>query len=356
MRSPRIRGPFVLLVSLLTLALAACGSGSSSDTPAASDSELASLQTMPMDQLYEQAKSEGAVTVYGGGSIIPELAPIFEKKYPGIKVDNVDSTADDLVTRAVSEARGGRVLGDVWQSPMDTAVQMRQQKLLADFNPTEAEAYPDNLKGDYWVGTELQFEVVAWNANKVSEADAPKTFEDLADPKWKGQLVGDPRDAQLLLSFAMSRYSDEQKAIDLFKRIAANEPQFHRGRREIAETLLPAGQASVCFTCNAHHFPDLISKGAPVNFSSEEGYAQIIGTAVFANSPHPKAGTLFARWLASKEGQEAYAQSSEPRAVAHPGVESEAPRPKDWWTVSPEDMAGNLSRFEDIWNDTFNIR
>jgi iron(III) transport system substrate-binding protein len=358
MRSPRLRGPFVLLVSLLTLALAAtaCGSGSDATTPAASDSELASLATMPMDQLYEQAKTEGAVTVYGGGSIIPELIPIFEKKYPGIKISNVDSTADDLVTRAVSEARGGRVLGDVWQTPMDTSVQMRQQKLLADFKPAEAEPYMDNLKGDYWVGTELQFLVVAWNTSKVSAADAPKGFEDLADPKWKGQLVADPRDAQLLMSYALSKYKDEQKAIDLFKGIAANEPQFHRGRREIAETLLPAGQASVCFTCNAHHFPDLKTKGAPVDFESNEGFAQIIGTSIFANAPHPKAGMLFARWLVSKEGQEAYANSSEPRSVAYPGIESEAPRPADFWTVSPEDFTNNLPRFEDTWNDIFNIR
>jgi iron(III) transport system substrate-binding protein len=356
MRFPRIRGPFFLLMTVLTVMLAACGSGSSSSSAPSAD-ELQSLQQMPIDQLYEQAKQEGELTVYGGGSIIPELVPIFEKRFPGIKVDNVDSTADDLVTRSVAEARGGRVIGDVWQSPMDAAVQMRQQKLLADFKPAEADAYPDNLKGDYWVGTELQFMIVGWNTNLVSEAEAPQTFEDLADPKWRGKLIADPRDVQLLLSFALSRYKDEQKADDLFKKIAANNPQFHRGRREIAETLLPAGQAAVCFTCNAHHFPDLIKKGAPVNFELNEGMAQVIGTAVFANSPHPKAGTLFARWIVSKEGQDAYANStSEPRAVAYPGIKSEAPVPKDWWTVSPEELTKDLAHYTDIWNEIFNIR
>jgi iron(III) transport system substrate-binding protein len=355
MRSPRIRGPFFMLVTVLVLVLAACGSGSSSSST--SGAELQSLQDMPLDQLYQQAKSEGTVTVYGGGSIIPDLAPIFEKRFPGIKVKNVDSTADDLVTRAVAEARGGKVLGDVWQSPMDTTLQMRQQKLLADFTPPEAAPYPANLKGQYWVGSELQFEVVAWNTKLVPQSEAPQAFADLANPKWKGKLVADPRDAQLLLTFALARYHDEQKAVDLFKGIAANNPQFHRGRREIAETLLPAGQAAVCFTCNAHHFPDLIAKGAPVAFESNEGMAAVVGTAIFANSPHPKAGMLFARWIASKEGQEAYANdTSEPRVVAYPGVKSKAPEPRQWWTVSPEEMAKNLPHYEELWNGMFNLR
>jgi iron(III) transport system substrate-binding protein len=265
------------------VAVSACGGGASpSPAPTVAPTATAGTdatpapteagpETMPLADLYELAKAEGAVTVYGGGGIIPDITPIFEAEFPGIKVENVDSTADDLVTRAVAEARGGRVIGDVWQSPIDTVFQMKQQELLVDAAPAEAEAYPDTLKGSYWVAVELQFLVVAWNTNLVAAGDEPRGWEDLADPKWKDKLIADPRDTQLLMSLAIDKYGgDEQKAVDLFTAIAANNPEFQRGRRGIAEELLPAGQRAVCFTCNSHHFPPLIADGAPVGFELNE--------------------------------------------------------------------------------------
>ena len=353
--------------------VSACGGGASpSPAPtvaptatAATDATPAPTEagpeTMPLADLYELAKAEGAVTVYGGGGIIPDITPIFEAEFPGIKVENVDSTADDLVTRAVAEARGGRVIGDVWQSPIDTVFQMKQQELLIDSAPAEAEAYPDSLKGSYWVAVELQFLVVAWNTNLVAAGDEPQGWEDLADPKWKDKLIADPRDTQLLMSLAIDKYGgDEQKAVDLFTAIAANNPEFQRGRRGIAEELLPAGQRAVCFTCNSHHFPPLIADGAPVGFELNEGVGQIVGSAIFNDAPHPMAAMLLHRWLISEAGQEAYAtktSAGNERIPAIPTVDPVADvRPEAIYALGPEDFADNFDHYQEVWNGIFNIR
>ena len=65
--------------------------------------------------------------------------------------------------------------------------------------------------------------------------------------------------------------------------------------------------------------PPRIKKGAPVDYMLSEGVAAISGQAVFKDAPHPNGAWLFARWVASEDGQTAYAQGS--RNPAHPKVE-----------------------------------
>ena len=57
----------------------------------------------------------------------------------------------------------------------------------------------------------------------------------------------------MLAAFAKRKYNSDEKAIDLFKRIAANQVEFHRGHSDLVE-LLVGGQSAVCFTCYSHHF------------------------------------------------------------------------------------------------------
>jgi hypothetical protein len=81
----------------------------------------------------------------------------------------------------VAEARGGKTIGDVFQAPLETAIQLYDQKLLLDVSIPESADYPANMKGAYWVSSNLQFIVVAWNTNLVNKADEPKQFDDLGD-------------------------------------------------------------------------------------------------------------------------------------------------------------------------------
>ena len=71
----------------------------------------ASAQTW--DELHKAAiKEGGTVNFYGTLAQInaERILPVFEKRFPGLKVNHVDATADKLAARAITEARGGRVL------------------------------------------------------------------------------------------------------------------------------------------------------------------------------------------------------------------------------------------------------
>lgn len=315
---------------------------------------LAEASSLSLDALYEKAKAEGgAVTFYGGGSVIPVVGPIFEKRFPGLKIEHVDATSDKLVARAVSESKGGKVLGDVWLSPQDTVVQMRDQGLLADFSAPEAAAYPDNLKGTYWYASDTQFYITSWNTNLIKKEDEPKNYEDLANPKYKGKLAGEPRDALILMAFAKYKYKDDAKAIDLWKKIAANDVKFYNGHPQLSD-LVASGEVPICAMCNSHHQPPLIAKGAPVNFFLTEGAGIAAALSVFKDAPHPYAAALMVRWVLTDEGQQAFAEAG--RIPANPKIETKAKmRPDTAYMLAPEDFK-DLPKYDQQWKEMFQLR
>ncbi|HXF75729.1 MAG TPA: extracellular solute-binding protein [Methylomirabilota bacterium] len=309
-----------------------------------------------LDELHKQALKEGGtINFYGTLAQInaAKILPVFEKRFPGMKVNHVDATADKLATRAITEARGGRTIADVFQGALENLLQVHQQGLLLEKLPPEAAEYPETHKGKSWVATEFIFIVAGWNTNLVRKEDAPKAFDDFADPKWKGKLIAEPRDVEVLIGLARRKFKDDEKAISLIKKIAANGIEFHKGHSELAEFLV-SGQGAACFTCYSHHFPPRIKKGAPLDYLLSEGVGTISGTAVFKNAPHPHSAQLFARWAMSQEGQTAYAQGG--RTPAHPKVEPvEKTRPERIYAISAEEIR-EWPKYEKIWKEIFKLR
>jgi iron(III) transport system substrate-binding protein len=310
-----------------------------------------------IDQLYEKVKKDGGkLTVYAALSArsMEVILPAFMKRFPGVTVDHIDATADQLLARISTEARGGRVLGDVFGGALPYMAQISDQKLLAPLALPEAAAYPAHMKSDFWVATDNQFYVTGWNTNLVKKGEEPKNFEDLAQVKWKNSLMAEPRDFQMLIGLAKRKYNSDDKAIDLLKKIAANQVEFHKGHSQLAEFLV-AGQRPVCFTCYAHHFPPRMKKGAPIQLLLSEGVGEVGGAvSVIKGAPHPNAALLWARWAVSEEGQRVYAQAGE--TPAHPNVEPvEKVRPAAAYMLTIDDIK-EFPRYEKLWKEIFQIR
>ena len=314
------------------------------------------LRAQSLDELHKSALKEGGtLNFYATLAQInaEKILPVFEKRFPGIKVNHVDATSDKLVARAVSEARGGKTLGDVLQVPLENVSQAHDQKLLLEVTLPESAEYPNGMKGSFWVASDLQFIIAAWNTTLVKKEEEPKQFEDFADPRWKNRLIAEPRDLEMLLGFAKYKFNNDEKAIALWKRIAANNVEFNSGHSQLAE-LLVAGQAAVCLTCYSHHYPIRIKKGAPVNYMLSEGVASINATAIFKNAPHPNSAMLYARWVASQEGQKAMAQGG--RTPAHPKVEPvDKTRTDKIYAISVADIK-EYPKYEKIWKEIFRLR
>ena len=90
----------------------------------------ASLHAQSIDETYKQALKEGgALNIYG--TLTPDTAekvlPLFEKRFPGIKTVNTGASSDKIVARAISEARGGRTIGDVFHMNLENVMQVHEQ-------------------------------------------------------------------------------------------------------------------------------------------------------------------------------------------------------------------------------------
>jgi len=265
----------------------------------------------------------------------------------------VDATADKLAARAITEARGGRVFSDIFQMALENVLQVADQKLLVDWLPPEAAAYPNNLKSQNWLAADMVIITTAWNTNLVKKEDEPKQFDDFADPKWKGKLIAEPRDVELLIGLATHKFKNDEKAFDYIRKLAANNVEFHKGHSELAEFLV-AGQAAACLTCYAHHYPLRIKKGAPLGYMLTEGIATITADALAKDAPHPNTAKLFYRWSASEEGQKAYAAGG--RLPPHPKVEPvEKIRPARLYPIGTTEIK-QWPKYEKVWKEIFKLR
>ncbi|MGE5307224.1 MAG: ABC transporter substrate-binding protein [Alphaproteobacteria bacterium] len=315
-----------------------------------------SVGAQSLDELHKQALKEGGtLNFYGTLAQInaEKILPTFEKRFAGMKVNHIDATSDKLVARAVSEARGGRTIGDVFQTPLENVLQMGDQGLLLQTTLPESAEYPEALKGGFWVASDVQYFIVAWNTNLVKKDEEPKSFDDLGDPRWKNRLIAEPRDVEMLIAFSKHKFNSEEKAVALLRKIAANNVEFHAGHSQLAE-LLVAGQAAVCWTCYSHHFPTRIKKGAPLNYLLKEGVASLVATGIFKNAPHPHSAMLFARWVASQDGQKAYAVGG--RTPAHPKIEPvEKTRSERTYFISAAETK-EFPKYEKTWKEIFKLR
>jgi iron(III) transport system substrate-binding protein len=310
-----------------------------------------------IDQVYEKAKKEGGkVTVYAPFSnrSMEVILPGFMKRFPGVTVNHIDGTPNQLLARIFAEGRGGRVLADVFGGSLPYIAQASEQKILVPLTVPEVAAYPQQMKSDVWVATDTQYYILGWNTNLVKKGEEPKSFEDLTNAKWKNNLMAEDRDYQMLIAFAKRKYNNDEKAIDLFKKIAANQVEFHRGHSDLIEFLV-AGQQAVCFTCYAHHFPPRVKKGAPIQPLLSEGVGEIGGAvSILKDAPHPIGALLWTRWALSEEGQRTWAQAGE--TPAHPHVEPlEKVRPTTTYMLTIDDLK-EFPKYEKIWKEIFQVR
>jgi iron(III) transport system substrate-binding protein len=309
-----------------------------------------------IEETYQRALKEGgSLNIYGTltPSTADKVLPLFEKRFPGIKAVNTGASSDKIVARAISEARGGRTIGDVFHMNLENVMQVHEQHLVLEKLPPEAEVFPSHLKGPYWVATRFNTLVAAWNTNLVGKAQEPKNFEEFAEPKWKGKLLAEPRDAEFLIAFAEQNYKNSDKAVALFKRIAANQVEFHSGHPQLVE-LLAAGQGAICLTCYTHHLLPRMQKGAPLDYLRAFGVGLISATAVFKNAPHPNTAWLFQRWAASDEGQRAF--GIEGRVPANPKIQpAEDIGIKTVYGLGEKEYR-EFTKYEKLWKQIFSLR
>lgn len=132
------------------------------------------------------------LTVYSthGTELLSFFEKQFEQAHPGIDVQWVDMGSQDVLDRLRSERTNPQA--DLWfGAPAEIFDRAANDSLLQPYTPTWAASVPAEAKHarDLWFGTYLTPEVIAYNSDAVSDAEAPKDWDDVLDPKWKGKVL-----------------------------------------------------------------------------------------------------------------------------------------------------------------------
>jgi len=125
-----------------------------------------------------------------GKELLEYLEKGFEKAHPDIDIQWVDMGSQEVLDRVRAEKDNPQA--DVWfGAPAEAFDRATREKLLEPYIPTWSNAVSVEARenNDHWYGTYLTPEVIAYNTEAVSAAQAPKDWDDVLDPKWKGKLL-----------------------------------------------------------------------------------------------------------------------------------------------------------------------
>ena len=170
-----------------------------------------------------------------GKDLLQYYEQAFEKAHPTVDVQWVDMGSQDVLDRLRSERANPQA--DVWfGAPAETFARAANEGLLAPYRPTWASKLPDEAHDskDLWYGTYLTPEVIAYNAQVVSAADAPTDWDDVLDPKWKGKIIiRDPVASgsmraifAAIISRELKRTGSTAAGFDWLRRLDANTKEY----------------------------------------------------------------------------------------------------------------------------------
>jgi len=255
--------------------------------------------------LEDAAKTEGEVVLYSSlnNEQIVTLVDAFKKKYPFIKPSFYRGTSDRVLQRASTEAKAGRFAVDVVTSAGFQLQLMKESGLTQKYVPPEAAGYNEGFKDPdgHWISVHSLLNAMAYNTQLVKPGEAPKKYEDLLAPRWKGRLGVNLQDPEWYVN--LQRRWGKEKARNFLKALAAQQPGVRDGHNITAQ-LLAAGEFQAVSNTYAHIAARIKSQGGPVQYVFDEPVITYVHPiALMKSAPHPSAGKLLISFILSVEGQ-----------------------------------------------------
>ena len=283
------------------LALSICASAAQAQSLA----ELAAYAGPDRTQrLVAGAKKEGALMLYSSMTVadMGALINAFRAKY-GIRVQQWRGSSEDIRNRAAQEDAAGRYEVDVAETAgPDMEAMVREQLLQKVATPAASELIPQAvMPHGQWIATRLSVFAACYNTNIIKPAQAPKTYEDLLDPHFKGKLGIEAEDANWFMAVVL--HMGEEKGLRLFKEIVARNGISVRKGHTLLANLVPTGEVPLALTAYSYRVEQLKSEGAPVAIVYLPPVAALpTGIGMFRRAPHPHAALLFQDFMLT-EGQ-----------------------------------------------------
>ncbi len=266
---------------------------------------LVTLVAMPGISLAA-SEHEGQVVVYTAAqsTIVQAVGPMFEKK-TGIKVQFVEGGTGEVIKRA--QAEKDNPLGDVfWALAAEPLA--ANAELLDPYTVTEDAKidaiYKKGMAGGRVQPNNVTPMVIVYNKKLVTDADAPKSWRALADPKWKDKIAYAAADksgsSYTILATLLTVFGENDQGWKLVEDIMKNAkilPSSSRVPKGVADGEYHAGLTYEDAAMRQ------VAGGAPMGVIYPQDGTSVPpdGNALIKGAKHPRAAKIFLDYAVSKE-------------------------------------------------------
>jgi iron(III) transport system substrate-binding protein len=332
--------------SYLALSLLAALSVGVDLAAAAAVADIANYRKSDRQKILEDgARREGQLLWYTSLIIKDRARPqvdAFRKRYPFINVDIVRLDSAQMIIRVAEEYKAGRHDVDFFEASFPAMVHMRLEKILQPFWSPQLDAIPkEYIAPDRsFAGDRMNPLGLAYNTNRISKDQAPRTFEDLLTPKWKSQIS--TQDTSQAIQYMGAVLNT--KGLEYVKRLAQQDVTVYSMSSRAVVNLVVSGEAVMTLPASVGHVMLDKQKAAPVEWVALEPVPTAQGYVALASKPpHPHAAMLFIDFLLSEEGQQIYVKTEE--GAVRKGVTNPF---GDFKKFSP-DFAVPLEKYDDTY-------
>src|SRR3954463_3177699 len=281
--------------------------------------------------LIEAAKKEGQVIYYTSTDlpVAEKLAKAFEAKYPGIAV-RVERTGAERVFQRIGQEYSSDIHAVDIVNSSDAAhfIVWKRDGILAPYVPEDvAKFYPAEHRDTdgQFASFRVWLSIIAYNTNLVKPEEAPKSFADLLDPRWKGKIVkAHPGYSGTIMTATYQMQRD--LGWSYFEQLAKQNIMQVQSSADPPKKL-ENGERAVMADGNEYNIFQMKEAGRPVEpVYATEGSPMIIGpNGIFKHSPNPNAAKLFQSFCFSREAQQLIIDVGGLRS-AHPQAQEKAGR------------------------------
>ncbi len=259
--------------------------------------------------VMEAAKKEGKVVWYSslGLSVGQKVCTAFNKKNLGITCELTRDGSQRIFQKVMQEASAGLAIADVVHtSDISHFLGFQQKGMLTKYLPAGAEKFQSSFRdrdGYYTILRGTPY-VIAYNTAKVSKADAPRRWKDLADPKWKGKLVHAHPGYSGVVMTGITGLLGVMGGWDYYAALTKNNPLVVQSAED--PPMKVAGGEAWVGAAGEYNFYRAAKKGNPIEIVFPEEGAPFVSSAnaILAKAPHPNAAKVFTDFLFSKDAQQ----------------------------------------------------
>jgi iron(III) transport system substrate-binding protein len=299
--------------ALVTAAVTIGGSASAQPAPQEGDAVWKYLATLPkverLAALKREAAREGSLVIYSaiGQDRASVFLDLFKKENPEVKIEFLRMTTNELAQKVMTEFRASRTNLDLMMSSSDwlgllhDALAPYQTTTWTDLDPR----FRHGGVSDGWTAVDFDslIEVIAWRTDRIAAGDAPKTLDQLADPKWKGR-TGTTKVREQFLD-ALIELNGEPAALAKLDGLAALGNRIYPSIAGLSEGL-GAGEIDIAWGLSGARAARLKQAGAPVDFVFQDPPMTLNETMAAGRlAKHPYAAALLMEFVTDVATMEA---------------------------------------------------